>query len=184
MSTGAAERLRNASPDPGDVLDHLTIAYAENFDRHGPLFGVEGIAAPADDITFAAEAARKAAAIDAATTSNGKGFALLDKEAHRHEQTGRLAVYIAGYETAHGDAGNAAPMQELGRDHLAIAAVLRGRAEELRPAEIDPEGPARAWMDADHTPDLLADFVTVETRALAASEPQNDNDRTPPGRDL
>jgi hypothetical protein len=183
VSTGAAERLRNASPDPGDVLDHLTISYAENFDRHGPLFGVEGTAAPADDITFAAEATRKAAAIDAATTSNGKGFALLDKEAHRHEQTGRLAVYIAGYEAAHGDAGHVAPMQELGRDHLKIAAVLRSQAEALRPAEIDHDGPAKAWTDADHTPDLLADFVTVETRTLVALDHTNQNERGPSGRD-
>lgn len=133
MTTGLAERLRNATPDKGDVLDHLALAYSENLDRHGPLPGVADVAAPTEVRAFEAEAVRKGLLIDSATAPIEKAAALFDKEAHRHEQIGRLAIYLAAYEVAHGDPHDAAPLRELGRDHLGLAEDLRGKIERGRP---------------------------------------------------
>ncbi len=151
MSAAAANRLRQASPDMGDVLDHLTIAYTENYDRHGPLLGLDGIAPPAEDVAFAAEQNRRAALLNYATDPGDKAAALLDLETNRHSQISRLAFYVAGYEAAHGDPQAADPMRQLGKDHAELAAELKTRADQERPTPVDPDAAdhAEAWEGYD-----------------------------------
>lgn len=175
MNTTPALKLSPLpSPGLGDVLDQLTIAYAEKLDRHGPLMGFAA-PQPAEPVPFAAEQARKALVIDTTSDPAGKAVALLDKEAHRHQQIGRLAYYVAGYEMAHGDAANVEPMRQLGDDHLELAEGLR--------SQIDVER-----LNALHTSEvgkgLIGDFVTAETKAANANARQFAGEHDRNGRDL
>jgi len=170
----AVKRLQGVSPDLGDVVDHLTLAHAEMLDRYGPLLGFSA-PAPTEAVQFAAEQARKALVIDTTKEPAEKAAALMDKEAHRHDQIGRLAYWIAGYELAHGDASNAKPMQELGADHFELAAGLRGqmdgaRLNASRPARTDPnllQFPEQAERDIR----LLPPEIQAE---IAATSNQNE----------
>lgn len=158
MAMGAAARQAHTLPTGlNDVLDQLTIAHAENLDRHGPLLG-ERIEAPADAIAYAVQQQQRAKAIDTATTPAAKSAALLAKEAHQHEQIGRLAYHVAGYELAHGDQSNAPPMRELGRDHLQLAAGLWKDAGEM----MDRKQPADDWL-AQQDAEILGGKPTSES---------------------
>ena len=178
MAMGAAARQASTLPTGlNDVLDQLTLAHAENFDRHGPLLG-EAIEAPADAIAFAVQQQQRAAAIDNATDPAAKSAALLAKEAHQHEQIGRLAYYVAGYELAHGDPGNDPAMRELGRDHLQLAAglwkdageTMDKKPEDTRPAEaLTLEAIERDPMNAVLLPlPAKADLPLLEAASYAA----------------
>jgi len=152
------------SPGLGDVLDQLTITYRDMVAQHGPLMGFAA-QPPAGARQFEAEQARKGLEIDAARNPAEKAAALLDREADRHQQIGRLSYYIAGYELSHGNKDNAAPLQQLGDDHFDLAEGIRAQ----RDAELAalPGG-------------LLVDFVTADTKAAA-----NANERQMiHGRDL
>jgi hypothetical protein len=162
----AVKRLQGVSPDLGDVIDRLTLSHAEWLDRHGPLLGFAA-PAPTEAVQFAAEQARKALIIDTSSSSAEKGAALLDKEAHRHEQIGRLAYWIAGYELAHGDAGNAEPMQQLGDDHFELAEGLRGQITVER-REVG----------------LMSDFVTEPFKQSANANDRQFAGERHHGRDL
>jgi len=184
MPTGTAARQAQTLPTGlNDVLDKLTLAHAENFDRHGPIVGIESVKAPADAVAFAVQQEQLAAAIDAAADPSAKSAALLAKEAHQHEQIGRLATYVAGYEIAHGDPGHAAPMRELGRDHLQLADQLRqtiaqeadtGTLQEIERRGLVPE----AQQVAD-----LSDLMPADARA-EVTQINRQRDRSNSGRSL
>ena len=178
MNTVPAVKLSSLpSPGLGDVLDQLTIAYAEKLDRHGPLMGFAA-PPPAEPVPFAAEQARKALMIDTAANPIEKATALLDKEAHRHQQIGRLAFWVAGYELAHGDADNALPMQQLGGDHLELADGLRAqiRTERLN-GPVEKRADPNALQFAGQY-ERAEDLMPPEIEAEIANT-SNQNERGP-----
>jgi hypothetical protein len=129
MNAGAASRRVEPAPGLEDVLDQLTTTHSSMVERFGEIVG-ERCPPPDEPVAYAAKAARLAASIDSATDPAEKRVALLSSEAARHEQLGRLGLYIADYETAHGDPGHAPAMRELGRDHMDLAAGLRGTLDD------------------------------------------------------
>ncbi len=125
MTGTTKRRIDTMSPDAGDLLDQLTTAHAERFNQYGPVFDMPEVISPIAAGSFAAEQARLAAAIQAESNPGMRAGLLLNREAQRHEQIGRLAVYVAGYEAIYGDSDDAVPIRQLGHDHLAIAADMR-----------------------------------------------------------
>ena len=125
MKSAILEQVEKQSTFTGDVLEQLTVAHAEHLNRHGPVFGLSQVAPPDDAAAFAAEQRRKGEVLAVSPDPRTRAGLLLDIQAHQHEQIGRLAVYVAGYELAHGDKDKADPMRELGRNHLGLAAELR-----------------------------------------------------------
>jgi len=174
----AVQRPPLSSPGLGDELDQLTIAYAEMVHRHGPLLGFAA-PAPAEAVPFAAEQARKGLMIDTAADPTEKATALLDKEAHRHQQMGRLAFWLAGYELAHGDRDKAQPMQQLGNDHLELADALRSQITTERlnaPAEKKSDPNALQFAGQYERADAL---LPPEIKAELEASTSNQNERGP-----
>ncbi len=168
----------------GDILDDLTSRYRRMVDRFGKIM-CENEPPPAKPTDYAATEARLAAVIDQGTHPAEKQIALLSIEAHRHEQIGRLAVYIAQYEADHGDPGNVPPMRDLGRDHSDLASMLRGTIADEQERQ---RGTRHAHASQEASPEqksgLLRDFVRAEAIAETRARPTNSNERRPTGRDL
>jgi hypothetical protein len=138
-------------------------------DRYGPLLGVDHLPIPADAAPFATEQARKAAVIAATDEADPRAAPLArDKEADRHDQVGRLALYLAGYHTAYGDPAEAEPMEQLGNAHLGLAGDLRRQLPEGWIRQADDGERALVWFDG--VPDEMASFVPAEERAAHAAE--------------
>jgi hypothetical protein len=112
------------------VLAQLTIAHAEMLDRHGPLMGMDSVKRPTPAVEFAGEQARLAAIQDTESDVTRRVALMMEREARTHEQIGRLASFIAGYELTHGDPSDAGSMQQLGGDHFDIAAKIRTTLKE------------------------------------------------------
>jgi len=171
-----------------DVLAHLTTAHAEMLERYGPLMGMGGVKRPTEAVTFAGEQTRLAAIQDAEPNPERSVALMMEREARAHEQIGRLASFIAGYELAHGDPGNVEAMEQLGGDHFDLAGKIRTHLNETTPSServdvgdtLDRMIPA--FYDAPRADELdaaMAPDIFEQLRARRAN--QNDRD---PGRSL
>jgi hypothetical protein len=128
---------RSPLPSPeGDVLEQLTITFRDMQDRSGPLLGFAA-PLPVEARQFEAAQARKGLEIDVAQTPAEKAIALLDSEASRNEQIGRLADWIAGYELAYGDERYVEPLRQIRDDYRGMAVGLRGEIERERSNELE-----------------------------------------------
>jgi hypothetical protein len=181
MNTAALKVSPLPSPGLGDVLDQLTVTYADMVDRYGPLLGFAA-PPPAEAVPFAAEQARKGLMIDTAASPAEKANALLDKEAHRHQQIGRLAFWLAGYELAHGDKDNVPPMQQLGKAHFELADGLRGQISQDRlnvPAEKKADPNALQFAGSyERTDDLLPPGIKAELEASTSNQNERGTGRS------
>lgn len=185
MIAGENRRPADVSgPGLGDILDDLTSRYRRMVDRFGEIVG-ENDPPPAAPVEYAAREARMASAIERAADPAEKQITILSIEAHRHEQIGRLAVYLAQYEADYGDSGNVPAMRDLGRDHLDLASELRGTIADEQERQ---RGTRHAHDSQEASPEqeggLIRDFVSAKTITETWTRPTKSNERMPTGRDL
>jgi hypothetical protein len=172
MSATNVRRLHEAEAQgPAEVLEQLTITHADMMERFGPLFGMDGVEPPTGAKTFEAHQAALAAAQDTEANPQRRANLMLERTAREHEQIGRLASFIAGYELAHGDPANAPGIMELGGSHFDIAAQTRATLNER----------GGLAVNQNERPEDVSRFIAPEIAAKAEASQSTEPGRKGPG---